>query len=110
MASADPELSKKSIFTYHRVVLFNYNVQAKKPFASYNRSMFGDEIPQSWFLGPLTPQNRRKILSLPALGGGRFSVFAKIELGELIGINLFSIKYCLRNAIFDIKINWQFFF
>ena len=43
--------------------------------------MFSDEIPPSWFTGPLTPQNRRKVLTLPSLGGGRFSVFAKIELG-----------------------------
>ena len=44
--------------------------------------MFSDDIPSSWFSGPLTPQNRRKILSLESLGGGRFSVFAKIEMGK----------------------------
>lgn len=49
-----------------------------------------EEIPQSWFTGPLTPQNRRKILSLDSLGGGRFSVFAKIEIGRF-NIYLFFI-------------------
>lgn len=85
-ASADPDpntnLKKKSVFTYHRVLLFNYDVQCKKPFSSYNKSIFtAEEIPQSWFTGPLTPQNRRKILSLSSLGGGRFSIFSKIEIG-----------------------------
>lgn len=83
MANADPDGKKRSVFNYHRVLLFNYNVQCRKPFASYNRNMFVEEIPQSWFSGPLTPQNRRKVLSLSSLGGGRFSVFAKIEMGEL---------------------------
>ena len=82
MACAFPDLKKKSIFNYHRVLLFNYNVQCRKPFASYNRNMFSvEEIPKSWYTGPLTPTNRRKVLSIESLGGGRFSVFAKIEIG-----------------------------
>ena len=40
-----------------------------------------EEIPPSWFTGPLTPQNQKKILTLRSLGGGRFSVFSKIEIG-----------------------------
>ena len=83
MASAYVDPKKRSVFTYHRVLLFNYNVQCKNPFASYNKNMFSEEeIPQSWFTGPLTPSNRRKKLSLSSLGGGRFSVFAKIEICE----------------------------
>lgn len=83
MAASYIDLKKRSVFTYHRVLLFNYDVQCKTPFASYNRSMFSDEeIPTTWFTGPLTPANRKKVLSLPALGGGRFSVYGKIELGE----------------------------
>lgn len=83
MASAQPDLKKRSIFTYQKVLLFNYNVQCKTPFQSYNKSLFSnEEIPQSWFTGPLTPQNRKKVLSLTSLGGGRFSVFAKIEISK----------------------------
>lgn len=83
MASAYIDLKKKSVFTYHRVLLFNYDVQCRRPFCSYNRSMFSDnEIDPTWFTGPLTPLNRKEVLSLVALGGGRFSVFAKIEIGK----------------------------
>lgn len=83
MAAAILDLKKRSIFTYHRVLLFNYDVQCKKPFSSYNRNMFSEEdIPKAWFTGPLTPANRKKVLSLSPLGGGRFSVFAKIEIGK----------------------------
>lgn len=85
MATACPseqDLKKKSIFIYHRVLLFNHDVQEKKPFSSFNRNMFSEEdIPKSWFTGPLSRTNRRKVLSLPSLGGGRYSVFAKIEIG-----------------------------
>lgn len=85
MASALLDLKKKSIFTYHRVILFNHDVQCKFPFASYNRNMFTeDDIDPTWFSGPLTPSNRRKVLPMRPLGGGRYSVFAKIELGEFI--------------------------
>ena len=84
MACANPDLKKRSFFNYHRVLLFNYNVQCKLPFSSYNRNMFSDEeIPRSWYTGPLTPTNRRRILCLDTLGGGRFSVFGKIELGKI---------------------------
>ena len=77
------DLKKKSVFTYQRVLLFNYDVQSKKPFCSYNKNMFSeDDIPNSWFTGPLTPKNRKKILPMAPLGGGRFSVYAKIEIGE----------------------------
>ena len=83
MAAAILDLKKKSVFNYHRVLLFNYDVQAKNPFCSYNRNMFSDEdIPKSWFNGPLTPTHRKKVLSLPPLGGGHFSVFCKIEIGK----------------------------
>lgn len=89
MAFVDPK--KKSIFTYHKVLIFNYDVQCRKPFHSYARSEFSEEdIDPSWFTGPLTPANRRKILPLKPLGGGSFSVFAKIELGEL------SLVSCLK--------------
>lgn len=82
MAAAIIDMKKKSIFNYHRVILFNYDVQCRLPFSSYNRNLFSDEdIPKSWFTGPLTPANRNKILSLPPLGGGRFSVYGKIEIG-----------------------------
>lgn len=82
MACAYPDLKKRSFFTYNKVLLFNYDVQCRSPFASYNKNMFSaEEIPPFWFTGPLTHANRRKVLSLPALGGGRFSVFAKIEIG-----------------------------
>ena len=82
MAAAYLDLKKKSFFTYHRVLLFNYDVQCRTPFTSYNRSMFSDnDIPKKWFTGPLTPANRKKTLSLQPLGGGKFSVFAKIEIG-----------------------------
>lgn len=85
MAAAilDRDLKKRSIFTYHKVLLFNHNVQCRRPFISYNRGLFSnEEIPPTWFTGPLTPANRNKVLSLSELGGGRFSVFAKIEIGK----------------------------
>lgn len=85
MASAYIDPKKKSIFTYHKVLLFNYDVQAKKPFISYNRNLFSeDDIPASWFTGPLTPANRREVLPMKPLGGGRFSVFAKVEIGNFL--------------------------
>lgn len=85
MACAYTDTKKRSVFIYHRVLLFNYDVQCKRPFVSYNRNIFSEnEIPSTWFTGPLTPANRRKILPLPPLGGGRFSVFAKIEIGLII--------------------------
>lgn len=47
--------------------------------------MFSEQdIEPTWFTGPLTPANRRKVMPLSALGGGRFSVYAKIELGKFI--------------------------
>ena len=82
MAAAYMDQKKRSVFTYHRVLLFNYDVQCKFPFSSYNRNMFSEEeIPKEWFTGPLKPADRKKVLSLHPLGGGRFSVFAKIEIG-----------------------------
>ena len=94
MACAYPDRTKRSVFNYHRVLLFNHNVQCSAPFESFNRNMFSvDDIPESWFTGPLTPLNRRTILSLPSLGGGRYSVFAKIEHGKfilLVATNTFS--------------------
>ena len=89
MAAAILDQRKKSIFTYHRVLLFNYDVQCRTPFNSYNRNMFSEEdIPKCWFTGPLTPANRKKVLSLGPLGGGRFSVFGKIEIGMLNYVEL----------------------
>lgn len=85
MAAAIIDMKKKSVFNYHRVLLFNHDVQAKQPFCSYNRSMFSEyDIPNTWFRGPLTPANRRQVLRLDPLGGGRFSVFCKIEIGMSI--------------------------
>ena len=82
MASALLDPKNRSIFTYNRVILFNYDVQAKKPFCSYNRNIFSEkEIPTTWFSGPLTPAHRKKVISLSSLGGGRFSVYGKIEAG-----------------------------
>lgn len=76
------DLKKRSFFTYHRVLLFNHDVQCRKPFRSYSRSSFSDEdINPAWFTGPLSRANRKKVIPLNALGGGRFSVFAKIESG-----------------------------
>ena len=83
MASACIDIKKKSIFTYHRVILFNYDVQCRLPFASYNRNLFSEEdIDPTWFTGPLTPRNRKKVMPMRSLGGGQFSVFAKIEIGK----------------------------
>ena len=61
------------------------------------------EIDSSWFTGPLTPTHRRKILPMIALGGGRFSVFAKIEAGKFHH-NVF--KDILRYIIPTLKINF----
>ena len=82
MAYVDPK--RRSVFTYHKVLLFNYDVQCKKPFNSYLRSQFSDEdIDPTWFTGPLSPSSRKKVLSLGPLGGGRYSVFGKIEIGNI---------------------------
>ena len=97
-SGACADLKKKSIFVYHRVLLFNYDVQCKFPFASYNRNMFSEEdIPPSWFTGPLSPTNRKKILPMPSLGGGRFSVFGKIEIGKFKGHSNNFLKHVRRN-------------
>lgn len=78
------DMRKRSFFTYQRVLIFNYDVQCRKPFRSYNRTVFPDEdIDPTWFTGPLTRSNRKKVISLSALGGGKFSVFGKIEIGKL---------------------------
>ena len=78
------DLRKRSIFTYNRVLVFNYDVQCRKPFRSYNRSSFSEEdIDPSWFTGPLTRFNRKLVMPLSELGGGRFSIFAKIEAGKV---------------------------
>lgn len=83
MASAYVDLKKRSLFTYHRVILFNYDVQCRLPFSSYNRNIFAEEdINPNWFTGPLTVKNRKQVLPMRCLGGGRFSVFAKIEIGK----------------------------
>ena len=82
VCGSQADLRKRSFFTYQRVLLFNYDVQCRKPFRSYARSSFSDEdINPLWFTGPLTPTNRKKVFPLFPLGGGRFSVFAKIEIG-----------------------------
>ena len=87
------DLKKRSIFNYHKVLLFNYDVQCRKPFRSYNRSIFSNkDINPNWFTGPLTPASRLKVLSLRPLGGGRFSVFSKIEIGTYIIKYIFSIN------------------
>lgn len=76
------DLKKRSVFTYQRVLLFNYDVQCRKPYKSYIRSMFSDkDIDPRWFTGPLTHANRKKVIPLCPLGGGRFGIFAKIEIG-----------------------------
>ena len=65
--------------------------------------MFTDEdIPRAWFSGPLTPRNRKKVIPLGPLGGGRFSVFAKIEIGEYLikKIVIFSSFHFFRHCIF----------
>lgn len=41
-----------------------------------------EDINPAWFTGPLTPKNRKIVKPMRALGGGRFSVFAKIEIGS----------------------------
>ena len=93
MAAAMMDVKKRSVFNYHRVILFNYDVQCKRPFSSYNKNMFSDEdIPRTWFTGPLAPVNRNKVLSLPPLGGGRFSVYAKIEFGKFFSCIFYFIR------------------
>lgn len=84
MACGTPsDLKKRSFFNYNRVLIFNYDVQARKPFRSYNRGSFSDDdIDPKWFTGPLTRANRKKVMPLSELGGGRFSIFAKIEIGK----------------------------
>lgn len=58
-----------------------------------------EEIPKSWYTGPLTPTNRRKIMALESLGGGRFSVFAKIE----IGMSILSSKVLEFDLVFSLN-------
>lgn len=83
MACGTPaDLKRRSVFNYNKVLLFNYDVQCRRPFRSYFRNQFsGKDINPNWFTGPLTPSNRQEVLSLRPLGGGNYSVFAKIEIG-----------------------------
>ena len=74
----------ESDINYFWFISFEWNVLDEKPFNIFVREYFGDEdIPDNWFTGVLTEENRRQKLKLKAVAGRNLhSIFAKIEKGK----------------------------
>ena len=69
---------------YFWFIAFEWSVNEQKPFQIFVREYFGDEdIPDNWFTGRLTDENRAVKLQLHAIAGENpYSIFAKVEKGK----------------------------
>ena len=70
---------------YFWFIAFEWNVFEEQPFQIFVREYFGDEdIPDNWFTGNLTEENRAVKLRLNAVAGNNlYSIFAKVEKGSI---------------------------
>ena len=71
---------------YFWFIAFEWNIHEPQPFQIFVREYFGDEdIPDNWFTGKLTEDNRAVKLSLNAVAGmSPYSIFAKVEKGIIV--------------------------
>lgn len=68
---------------YFWFIAFQWSVNEPQPFQIFVREYFGDEdIPDTWFTGRLTDENRAVKLKLNAVAGNNiYSIFTKVEKG-----------------------------
>ena len=83
MSANDLFQEPKSDINYFWFVGFEWSVFEDKPFQIFVREYFGDEdIPDNWFSGVLSEDNRKVKLKLNAVAGKNpYSIFAKVEKG-----------------------------
>ena len=74
----------QSGINYFWFIAFEWNVLEEEPFQIFVREYFGDDdIPDNWFSGILSEQNREVKLTLSAVAGSSpYSIFAKVEKGS----------------------------
>ena len=78
------EEEPKSEINYFWFIGFEWSVLEPEPFQIFVREYFGDDdIPDDWFSGVLSEENRLEKLTLNAVAGNnQYSIFAKIEKGN----------------------------
>ena len=69
---------------YFWFIAFEWSIHEPQPFQIFVREYFGDEdIPDTWFTGRLSDENRAVRIRLNAVAGNNpYSIFAKIEKGK----------------------------
>ena len=72
---------------YHWVCLFNWCENDPTPFDIYVREITKGVIPESWFLKPLSEENRQQKATFRSIDSKVMSVFGKIEFGKLFKFN-----------------------
>ena len=74
----------ESDIEYFWFIGFEWNVLEPQPFQIFVREYFGDEdIPDNWFTGNLSEENRAVKLQLNAVAGTNpYSIFAKVQKGN----------------------------
>ena len=85
MPGSDDDMFQQSSTTnYFWFIAFQWDINEPEPFQIFVREYFGDEdIPDTWFSGRLTDENRAVKLQLNAVAGSNlYSIFAKVEKGK----------------------------
>ena len=74
----------KSDIVYFWFIAFRWHILEENPFVIFVRESFGDDdIPESWFTGVLTDEDRKIKLKLkPVSGDDPWSIFCKVEKGK----------------------------
>ena len=83
MSERNSEVADSDV-DYFWFIGFQWNVREEQPFQIFVREYFGDDdIPDNWFSGNLSEENRAVKLQLNAVAGAYpYSIFAKVEKGE----------------------------
>lgn len=88
--SSSLDLSKQPDNRYYWIILFNWDCNARYPFVIYKLSLFTEQdIKKEWITGNLGLKSRMlKLGNLSPFPGGVFSLFGKVEIGNLIFKNI----------------------
>ena len=78
---------KVSVVEYFFLVTFDWNLLIGNPFEIYVLEAI-KEFPEDWIKGPLTKENRLQKQAISACGGGKYSLFCKVEKGS------FTFEFC----------------
>ena len=72
---------QKSDLEYMYWILFHWDLGNSEPFSIHNKSLFGEEIPDTWYSFKLRDDLRLKKIYFRMLNG-EYSVFCKVEKGR----------------------------